>query len=90
LSNNSDSTPENTRFSTRAIRTAFENLAPSLGRSNVDALIYGLETFGLQLSNDDNSYSMKEIQHALNDLFSDAAPLILASLKKTLSSQADS
>jgi len=90
LSNNSDSTPENIRFSTRAIRTAFNSLAPSLGRSNVDALVYGLETFGLQLSNDDNSYTMAEIEHGLNDLFSDAAPLVLDSLRKALSSQMDS
>jgi hypothetical protein len=69
---------------------AFDSLVSSLGRSNVDALIYGLETFGLQLSNDNNSYTMTEIEHGLNDLFSDASPLILDSLKKALSSQADS
>jgi hypothetical protein len=69
---------------------AFDSLVSSLGRSNVDALIYGLETFGLQLSNDNNSYTMAEIEHGLNDLFSDASPLILDSLKKALSSQADS
>jgi hypothetical protein len=87
LANNSDSYEANKRYSAKSIRTAFESLAPKLGKSNVDRLIIGLEAFGLQLSNDENSYTIAEIKQALDDLFSDAAPLIFESLKEALKSE---
>jgi hypothetical protein len=76
-------------FSATSIKRALESLGPSLGRSNVDTLTSGLAAFGLQLSNDENSYTIAEIKQALDDLFSDAGPLIFESLKKALKSETD-
>jgi hypothetical protein len=89
LADNSNSLSQNTRFSAKDIRTALEILAPSLGRSNVEMLVHGLSAFGLELSNDQNSYTMGEIEQAINELFTSAAPIILASLKKALSARGD-
>ena len=84
MANKSDSFSDDTRFSAKSIRNALESLAPDLGKSNVDSLISGIEAFGLQLSDENNYYTVAELRQALNDLFSDAGPLIFQSIKKSL------
>ena len=89
LPSDSDSLHENVKFSTKALRQAFDVLKPKFGSANMERLTRALEAYGVQLSDNTKSYSMSEIKPALDDIFSDAAPLILEDLKKALLSESD-
>lgn len=55
-----------------------------LGRVALDALIEDLKIFGLRLENDRKSYSLAEIQTALEKTFGEATVLFIDRIKNTL------
>jgi hypothetical protein len=89
LASNSHSFSQETGFSAKDIRAALDTLTPSLGNNLVKLITDGLATFGLDLSKDENSYSMVEIEDVLTEVFSSAAPILIARVRKALSNQRD-
>ena len=84
LPKNSDSRAKGTEFSAKAIRKAIETLDTLLGRSNVDALIYDLELYGLLAANE-RLFTTDQVQTALERIFgTEATPLLFERVKKAL------
>jgi hypothetical protein len=84
LSKKSSSSDQSIKFAVKDIKTAIRDLEGTLGRANVDLLIYELELYDLRLQNDLAEYGLAEIKIAFEKIFGDASPLLLERIIKVL------
>jgi hypothetical protein len=85
LTQDNNSLADSPRFSAKAIRRALKALSPLLGDSTIDALIYELEKQGFELRSDRETYTIAQIQAALEDIFGlEGGSLLLTHLTKEL------
>jgi hypothetical protein len=84
LPQNSDSIDSSTKFAARDIREAMQSIKPMLGRVALDALIEDLKNLGLHIDNDRKSYTLREIQTALEKTFGEATILFVDRIRNAL------
>jgi hypothetical protein len=88
LSERGDDIHEDTSFSSKDLRTAFQKLAPALGRSSVEAMIFDFMISGLSLDNDDTVHKLSEFRSVMGQMLGpEAANLIMQRVKKELLDQ---
>jgi hypothetical protein len=91
LSERGDDIHEDTGFPSRELRKAFQKLAPALGGSSVDAMIFDFMIFGLSLDNDDTVQKLSEFRSVMDQMVGpEAANLIMQQVKKELVEQISS
>lgn len=61
-----------------------QSIQPLLGKIGLDSLIRDLELFGLQLNDNTKSYSLAEIETALEQTFGEASRLFMERIKNAL------
>lgn len=59
------------------MENAIRTLEPIIGSANVDTLINNLQTYGYGLTGDERTYNLATIQQALEEIFGEAAMLLL-------------
>jgi diketogulonate reductase-like aldo/keto reductase len=85
LPQNSDSIDDSLRFSASAVKKALQSLTSQIGLAYVDLIIYHFERIGMPLDIEHATYSLNQIQQALEDVFgAEAGALLVTQLVKQL------
>jgi hypothetical protein len=88
LSERREDIHEDTGFSSKDLRNAFQELAPALGRSSVESMIFDFMISGLSLDNDDTIHKLSKFRSVMGQMLGpEAAHLIMQRVKKELLDQ---
>jgi hypothetical protein len=79
-----DSFDNDSKFAAHEIRKAMKSIQPILGNVPLGALIQEFRHLGLDLEDERNSYSLSEIQSALESTFDEASILLTDQIRLAL------